>query len=131
MGKFKELDIEIQECVEDLKMLRGIAPHNHPSNIVYGDGYFAKSLEAKYTAEVRAEAEKRLEVECEKLTVRITLKQLDIVTDLIIEERSALRGSRAYCEGDEVEENDESYDALGELFESITGQDLEPRETSK
>ena len=128
MGHFKNMDIEIQDCVEDLKQLRGVAPHNHPSNIVYGDGYFAKSIDAKYTVEVRAEAEKRLEVECTKLTIRITPTGQEILTNMIVDERSALRASRQYCLDDEVAENDEQYDALGELFEEITGHDLEPRQ---
>ena len=106
-------------------MLRGIAPHNHPSNIVYGDGYFANSLNTKYTAQVRAEAEKRLEAECTKLTVRITPEQQEIITNLIVDERSALSASRAYCLDEEVEENDQAYDDLGTLFEEITGHDLE------
>ena len=128
MGKFKELDIEIQDCVEDLKQLRGIAPHNHPSNIVYGDGYFANSLKTKYTAEVMAEAEKRLEIESNKLTIEISPAGQEILTNLIVDERSALRASRQYCLDDEVTENDEQYDALGDLFEEITGHDLEPRQ---
>jgi hypothetical protein len=90
MGKFSEMDIDIQECVEDLKKLRGIAPHNHPSNLVYGDGYFAKSLDSKYTAQVRTEAEKRLEADSERLTLRVTPEQQELMTDLIIEERTAM-----------------------------------------
>lgn len=125
LGKFKELDIEIQDAVEDLKKLRGLAPYNQPSNIVYGDARFANSLKYKYSAEAMSEAEDRLDAETIKLTINITPEQQEILTNLIIEERCALRGSREYCEDDEVEENDQAYDDLGDLFEEITGHDLE------
>ena len=100
MGKFNEMDIDIQECVEDLKMLRGIAPHNHPSNIVYGDGYFANSLETKYARPVREEAERRLEVECTKLTVRISPAQQKLLANMIDDELSHYDASRCAIEDD-------------------------------
>jgi len=121
LGKFSELDIEIQECVEDLKKLRGVAPHNHPSNIVYGDGYFARSIDNKYTAQVREEAEKRLEAECERLTVRITPEQQELLTDLIIEQRTHMSAARKYVVDADLEEWDERYDGLGTLLEEVTG----------
>jgi hypothetical protein len=121
MGKFSEMDIDIQECVEDLKKLRGIAPHNHPSNLVYGDGYFAKSLDSRYTAQVRAEAEKRLEADSERLTLRVTPEQQELMTDLIIEERTAMSASRKYVVDADLEEWDQRYDDLGALLEEVTG----------
>jgi hypothetical protein len=121
MGKFSEMDIDIQECVEDLKKLRGIAPHNHPSNLVYGDGYFAKSLDSKYTAQVRTEAEKRLEADSERLTLRVTPEQQELMTDLIIEERTAMSASRKYVVDADLEEWDQRYDDLGALLEEVTG----------
>lgn len=37
-----------KSAVDDLKKLCGDKPYNTGSNIVTGDGYFAKSLEHKY-----------------------------------------------------------------------------------
>jgi len=130
MGHFKNMDIEIQECVEDLKRLRGVAPHNHPSNIVYGDGYFANSLKTKYTSQVMAEAEKRLEAECEKLTLRVTPAQQEVLTNLIIEQRIHMSAARCYIVDEDIEEWDERYDALGEVLEEVTGHPIPTGEGS-
>lgn len=122
MGKFKELDIEIQDCVEDLKKLRGLAPHNHPSNLVYGDSYFARSIDSKYTAQVREEAEKRLETECEKLTVRITPEQQEILSHLIIKERNAIRVAAPDQDNlAKLKAASEMYDKLSLVLEEVTG----------
>lgn len=37
-----------ERILDDLKKLSGIPPYDDFSNIVMGDGYFAKSLERKY-----------------------------------------------------------------------------------
>ncbi len=121
MGYFKEMDIDIQECVEDLKMLRGIAPHNHPSNIVYGDGYFAKSLETKYPRGVLEQAEKRLEVECTKLTVRITPAQQKLLANMIDDELSHYDASRCAIEDDsELVAHDIARDNLQDVLTVVT-----------
>lgn len=36
------------ELIEGIKKLQGLPPHNHPGNIVWGDGYFANSLIRKF-----------------------------------------------------------------------------------
>lgn len=60
------------------------------------------------------------------LTINVTPEQQELLTNLIIEERRALRASREYCLDDEVIENDERYDALGVLFEEVTDHSAEP-----
>lgn len=35
-------------AIEKLKILRGIPPHDSWSNICYGDGYYAKSIEREF-----------------------------------------------------------------------------------
>jgi hypothetical protein len=44
----------------DLQKLYGLAPYNTPSNICYGDGYFAKSIESRYSKEKINEMKKEL-----------------------------------------------------------------------
>lgn len=46
----------LKKCVEDIKMLNGFEPYNTPSNIVYADVYFAKSIKDKYSKEMIQEA---------------------------------------------------------------------------
>lgn len=56
------LDDETKEQArDDLRKLRGQAPHNTPSNICYGDGYFAASIENKYGMTI-AELDQALKV---------------------------------------------------------------------
>ena len=40
--------IDIIKATDDLAMLKGDPPYNIPSNICYGDGYYAASLERRY-----------------------------------------------------------------------------------
>lgn len=40
--------MDIEKLKDELRMLKGFPPHNKASNICWGDGYFAKSLERKY-----------------------------------------------------------------------------------
>lgn len=37
-----------EEARDEVKRLRGDYPYNHPSNICYGDPYYAQSLKEKY-----------------------------------------------------------------------------------
>jgi hypothetical protein len=41
-------DAEKRKARDEIRMLEGLPPHNHPGNLCYGDGYFAKSLVDKY-----------------------------------------------------------------------------------
>jgi hypothetical protein len=43
-----ELKENIKQLCDDLNKLDGKPPYNEPSNICWGDAYFAKSLEKKY-----------------------------------------------------------------------------------
>lgn len=45
---------------DDLKKLYGLPPYNTPTNMVYGDGYFARSLKNKYGEEAVNKAKKEL-----------------------------------------------------------------------
>jgi len=47
----------------DLRKLHGLPPHNNPSNICYGDGYFSKDIRSRYSKAEIAEAEKELGIE--------------------------------------------------------------------
>lgn len=40
-----------EKLKDDLKKLNGLSPYNTPSNICWGDEYFAKSIELRYTRE--------------------------------------------------------------------------------
>ena len=45
----KKMNEKIAKTARDeLAMLNGTPPHDHESNICYGDGYFANSLIRKY-----------------------------------------------------------------------------------
>ena len=46
----KEIIIDKEAVIKDLKMLDGLPPYDEASNICRGDGYFAKSIEKKYGA---------------------------------------------------------------------------------
>ena len=50
--------MDIEQASDDLKMLFGLPPHNHPSNICYNDGYFANSLVEKYQMSIKELSEK-------------------------------------------------------------------------
>lgn len=45
---------------EMLKKLYGLPPYNNWSNICYGDGYFAKSIEDKFSKEEIKQAKKEV-----------------------------------------------------------------------
>ena len=49
-----------RSLVEDLKMFHGYPPYHEGSNIVVGDGFFAKSLLRVYGAATIEELEKRI-----------------------------------------------------------------------
>jgi len=49
-----------KKLMDELKMLKGLPPYDDWSNICYGDGYFWKSIQNKYTEKQIAEAEKEL-----------------------------------------------------------------------
>lgn len=44
-------------CIEAYKKLNGFAPYNVPSNICWGDGYFAKSIRAKFPLDIQQRAQ--------------------------------------------------------------------------
>ena len=50
----------VKNCVDDLKKLQGLPPYNTPSNLVFADGIFAKSIERNYSQRVMALAKKKL-----------------------------------------------------------------------
>ena len=37
-----------EKAIDDLKQFFGLPPHNVPSNINWGDGYFANAIEKEY-----------------------------------------------------------------------------------
>ena len=45
-------EAQLADILNDLKILRGMPPHDSWSNVCYGDGYFARSLETKYGADI-------------------------------------------------------------------------------
>lgn len=49
----KLTDQQKKEARDEIRMLEGLPPHNTPSNICFGDGYFAKSLIHKYGMSIR------------------------------------------------------------------------------
>lgn len=51
---------QIEEIAEMLKKLYGLPPYNTLTNICYGDGYFAKSIEEKFSKEEIEKAKKKL-----------------------------------------------------------------------
>lgn len=51
----------------------------------------------------------------------VTAEQQELLTDLIIEERTALRESRKYVVDADLPEWDERYADLGVLLEEVTG----------
>ena len=50
------------ELEEMLKKLYGLPPYNTWTNICYGDGYFAKSIEDKFSKEEIKKAKKKLKI---------------------------------------------------------------------
>lgn len=68
-----------KQAREELRMLRGEAPHNIPSNICFGDGYFAASIERKYGMSI-AELDKAL-AEDEPAEVTVTKSFNDIIEE--------------------------------------------------
>ena len=58
MGKLEEI----------LKKLYGLPPYNTWTNICYGDGYFAKSIEDKFSKEEIKKAKKKLKIYYKRLT---------------------------------------------------------------
>lgn len=50
----------MSELEEMLKKLYGLPPYDNWSNICYGDGYFAKSIEDKFSKEEIKQAKKKL-----------------------------------------------------------------------
>lgn len=57
-GKYK--NNTVKNCMKDLQKLRGLGEFNSPSNIVFGDPYFAKSIDDNYSAKVIEMAKNRL-----------------------------------------------------------------------
>lgn len=41
-------DAEKKTARDEIRMLEGLPPHNHPGNLCWSDGYFAQSLVRKY-----------------------------------------------------------------------------------
>ena len=52
----------MNELEEMLKKLYGLPPYNNCSNICYGDGYFAKSIEDKFSEQEIKQAKKKLKI---------------------------------------------------------------------
>ena len=52
----------MEELEEMLKKLYGLPPYNTWINICYGDGYFAKSIEEKFSKEEIKKAKKKLNI---------------------------------------------------------------------
>ena len=52
----------MEELEEMLKKLYGLPPYNIWTNICYGDGYFAKSIEKKFSKEEIKKAKKKLKI---------------------------------------------------------------------
>jgi hypothetical protein len=49
-----------EKLKDNLKKLYGLPPYNTPTNICYGDGYFAASIERDFAKEDISKAEKEL-----------------------------------------------------------------------
>jgi len=56
-----------EECLDEVKMLRGIPPYNGSGNQCKGDGYYAKSIYAKYPKSLIEKAN----TECNKIQNKI------------------------------------------------------------
>lgn len=54
--------MNLERCKDDIKKLHALPPYNSPSNFVAFDGYFAQSIQEKYSAEVIKRAQKELGV---------------------------------------------------------------------
>ena len=52
----------MKELEEMLKKLYGLPPYDNFSNICYGDGYFAKSIEDKFSKEEIKRTKKKLKI---------------------------------------------------------------------
>lgn len=48
----------VKRCMDDLWKLRGLPPHDGPSNFIRSDGYFSEQINRTYTPEVRRDANK-------------------------------------------------------------------------
>ena len=48
---------------DQLKMFYGLPPHNTPTNVCWGDNYFAKSISEQWTQKEIADTKKRLGIE--------------------------------------------------------------------
>jgi hypothetical protein len=49
---------KLEQCVNAMRMLRALPPHDVPSNICAHDGYFANSITRDYDEDTRKEAGK-------------------------------------------------------------------------
>lgn len=56
----------VDKCVDALKKLRGLPPHNTFTNFCMGDGYFAASIRRDFTPHQIQEAERILAAEKEQ-----------------------------------------------------------------
>ena len=52
----------MNELEEMLKKLYGLPPYDNWSNLCYGDGHFAKSIEDKFSKEEIKQAKKKLKI---------------------------------------------------------------------
>lgn len=51
---------DVEKCADDLRKLQGLPPYDGSSNIVRGDGIFSRSIDQRYDAETRMQAEQIL-----------------------------------------------------------------------
>ncbi len=52
----------MKELEEMLKKLYGLPPHDNWSNICYGDGHFAKSIEDRFSEQEIKQTKKKLKI---------------------------------------------------------------------